>query len=537
MRYSVAAAVVLPGMVSLTGCGGGGGSSGPSLNSTDTQVSAITSLQSAGNTQNAQLSSVSSELLTGSSQTSQTGLMLASTASTPPLPTYPLFKRHVGMLPNAYATWGDYLTAHNLAYKQANDQITKLKASLRLYGFKEKSSGQVAAVEQTSTNQQLVGANVIVPLSTSVIDTATVLINLFISSSSVSSGSTLLTTINDMLISILTGIKNKSLDNLTFDSKISILTSIARMSVAVVSVLGIVGLKQLKEQSVTGLTADAQTAALARAVKTQSLLTLVLTSTVNYMMNYNISKIQADLASTNSSFTPPFTDSATLAASLNQQATLLQTLGSILQSVSQIYTANDTTTLTTYAQNVGFLFTAENQTSSDAATFATHMADLAYQFTSQMEQDAYHFAMQGMEYGYLFASRGEEVGLMADRVLWMAVQIGVMADRIGQMADRIVYTEQLIVYTEMLILDFGLLIYGGMKQISNTMLMGMAIIFDCQWYTPSTSDPILTVISDMTQTMLTNMQEYEKIVLNNQLALQTITQDALKWLPSNTSVS
>jgi hypothetical protein len=531
MRYSVAAAITLPGIVSLTGCGGGGGggASTSSLSAVDSQVSAISTLQTTGNTQNALLSSVSSELLTGSSLTSQTGLMLASTASTPPLPTYPLFVKHVDMLPNTYATWGDYITAHNLAYKQVNDQITKIKASLRLYGYKQKLSGVTSVGVQTSTISQNA-----ISVSSLVIDAVTLSISTFIHSPNNTLLGALFTTINDMLIAILSWIKDKSLSNLSFNTNMGILTSIANMSVAVVSALGIVGLTKLKEQSVSGLTADAQTAALARAVKTQSLLTLVLTSTVNYMMNYNLSKIQADLASTNSSFTPPFADSATLATSLNEQATLLQTLGSILQSVSQIYTANDTTTLTTYAQNVGFLFTAENQTSSQAATFATHMADLAYQFTSQMETDAYNFASQGMTYGYLFASRGEEVGLMADRVLWMAVQIGVMADRIGQMADRIVYTEQLIVYTEMLILDFGLLIYGGMKQISNTMLMGMAIVFDRQWYTPSTTDPILTVISDMTQTMLTNMQEYEKIVLDNQKVLQTITQDALRWLPSNT---
>jgi hypothetical protein len=121
---------------------------------------------------------------------------------------------------------------------------------------------------------------------------------------------------------------------------------------------------------------------------------------------------------------------------------------------------------------------------------------------------------------------------MADRILWMAVQIGQMADRIGEMADRIVYTEQLIVYTEMLILDFGLLIYGGMKQISNVMLMGMAIIFDREWYADvdTQQDPILDVISTMTEHMLTNMQEYEQTVLANQLSLREITLKALDWI-------
>ena len=167
---------------------------------------------------------------------------------------------------------------------------------------------------------------------------------------------------------------------------------------------------------------------------------------------------------------------------------------------------------------------------TQAANFTTHMADLAYQFTMKIENDAYTFAMQGMEYGYLFASRGEEVGLMADRILWMAVQIGQMADRIGEMADRIVYTEQLIVYTEMLILDFGLLIYGGMKEITNLMLMGMAIVFDREWYAPSQSDPIVTVISEMTQQMLADMHVYQLAVLENQNTLRETTLGALDWI-------
>lgn len=171
-----------------------------------------------------------------------------------------------------------------------------------------------------------------------------------------------------------------------------------------------------------------------------------------------------------------------------------------------------------------------SNTATQAALFTNNMAEMAYNFSMTGMGYAYNFAMTGMNYGYLFASRGEEVGLMADRILWMAVQIGQMSDRIGEMADRIVYTEQLIVYTEMLILDFGLLIYGGMKQISNTMLMGMAIVFDRQWYSPSTSDPILTVISDMTKQMLTNMQEYEKTVLTNQITLRETTLKALNWI-------
>ena len=169
---------------------------------------------------------------------------------------------------------------------------------------------------------------------------------------------------------------------------------------------------------------------------------------------------------------------------------------------------------------------------STPAGFATNMAAMAYDFTMKMENDAYNFATLGMTYGYLFASQGESVGLMADRILFMSVQIGQMADRIGEMADRIVYTEQLIVYTEMLIQNFGLMMYGGMGTISNTMLTGLAIIFDRQWYTPTSTanDPIVASITATTSQMLTNMQQYEMAVLANQNTLRQTTLGALNWI-------
>ena len=182
----------------------------------------------------------------------------------------------------------------------------------------------------------------------------------------------------------------------------------------------------------------------------------------------------------------------------------------------------------TYLADLAHDFTSE--TENDAYGFATHMADLAYAFTMKMEEDAYRFALQGMEWGYLFASRGEEVGIMADRVLYMAVQIGQMADRIGEMADRIVYTEQLIVYTEMLILDFGLLIYGGMKAIVDLILTGLALILDREWYTPQTEDAIVTLIGRQTERMMADMQEYALAVVANQNTLRLTTQAALEWM-------
>lgn len=174
-----------------------------------------------------------------------------------------------------------------------------------------------------------------------------------------------------------------------------------------------------------------------------------------------------------------------------------------------------------------FAYQFSSDTESDAADFASMMANLAYNFTMQTEEHAFDFAMQGMEYGYLFASQGEDVGVMADRILWMAVQIGVMADRIGEMADRIVYTEHLIVYTEMLILDFGILIYGVIKQITNLILTGLALILDREWYSPSSEDIILDTINSNVTHMLDNMHEYSLAVLDNQQALRESTQSAI----------
>ena len=221
-------------------------------------------------------------------------------------------------------------------------------------------------------------------------------------------------------------------------------------------------------------------------------------------------------------------------------AQLLQELG-VLNPDFTTSSSAEAASATADAESQAFAFAAavanpsyvvNATTTSQASDFATHLADLAYQFVMKIENDAYTFAMKGMEYGYLFASKGEEVGLMADRILFMAVQIGAMADRIGEMADRIVYTEQLIVYTEMLILDFGMLIYGSMKQISNFLLMGMAIIFDREWYTQAdqSNDPVLNIISEMTQKMLFDMKVYEKQVLENQLKLRELTLKALDWI-------
>lgn len=173
--------------------------------------------------------------------------------------------------------------------------------------------------------------------------------------------------------------------------------------------------------------------------------------------------------------------------------------------------------------------------------FASQLAEYAYNFATQGMKHGFDFAMQGMEYGYLFASKGEEVGVMADRMLWMAVQIGIMADRIGEMADRIVYTAQLIVQTEILILDFGILIYGVIKQMTSGMLMTMALILDREWYgdvaiaQSYSEDAILTTIGANVEQMLVNMNSYSLAVIDSQEDLRQSTLDALEWLPDRTN--
>lgn len=156
-----------------------------------------------------------------------------------------------------------------------------------------------------------------------------------------------------------------------------------------------------------------------------------------------------------------------------------------------------------------------------AAQFANHGMDLGFVF-------AYH----GLDLGYEFAAKGEAVGPMANRVLFMAVQIGVMADRIGEMADRILfmankigefgdkilYESQLIVYTEQLIINESVLIENTIKQLSEMVLDLAAILSGNDTYfeykkTRSTGEEVYTLIYDNMNTMLKNMHEYSLAML------------------------
>jgi hypothetical protein len=168
-----------------------------------------------------------------------------------------------------------------------------------------------------------------------------------------------------------------------------------------------------------------------------------------------------------------------------------------------------------------------SKTEDDAFKFASKMEDDAYHFVTKMADDAYQFASKGMDYGYMFTTQGEELGPMADRILWMAGQIGQMADRIGEMADRIVHTEHLIINMSVNILNFGLLIDGTIKTIAESGLQAMGMLLDKEVKPLTSSNRHLDLINDNIQTILKQQHEYDMKVLENQKELRTKTQDAL----------
>lgn len=169
-----------------------------------------------------------------------------------------------------------------------------------------------------------------------------------------------------------------------------------------------------------------------------------------------------------------------------------------------------------------------SKTEDDAFKFATKMEDDAYKFVSKMADDAYHFASDGMNYGYMFASQGEELGPMADRVLWMASEIGLMSDRIGEMSDRIVHTEHLIINMSVMILNFGLLIDGTIKTIAEAGLNAIGIVYDKE-HMPElkSSTKHIELIGRNIEIILTQQHEYDLKVLENQKELRKITISAL----------
>lgn len=162
--------------------------------------------------------------------------------------------------------------------------------------------------------------------------------------------------------------------------------------------------------------------------------------------------------------------------------------------------------------------------------------ELASQFANRGMDLGFIFAYHGMDLGYEFASKGEAVGPMANRLLFMAVQIGVMADRIGEMSDRILfmankienfankilYESQLIVYTEQLMINESVLIENSIRMLSDMILDLAAIVtgnssyFDYKKATVNTSQDVYPHIYENMNIMLKNMHEFSLAMLKKE---------------------
>ena len=629
IHLSALTALSLQSSLTLTGCGNSSSKKSTQLNAAtiDDNVRSITALQSENELLHTQIKQKSVSLLESSDAAELFQKFQNNELTLTPNATDIYFPQN--------KLWSSYQASHSLAYEHLTSQLTKLKASFRIYDHKQTQQKQngmlgaaLAAPEQSpaidsavATFLQAVEDFKNLKFGAVAIDGLTLSIKLvYVVIEQVkdsTAGQYMLGLVFGAIESLLKNIQQKSLANLDFSSNQDIALSIAKMALAIISVQSLSTISTYSPQR-SALNAaanedatDTETATLIQNLVLQS----QLISTLMAIINKIIAEVVLATTTLAGNVTDPnyqLTDAdKALIASLKPLSSVLALLGLIVKALLSFYHNNiaqseqsgamqgdaqtyaplfgnptnpydftfsqftsqnydtlfasnpllaqllqelgvvnpnfetsaspEATKATADAESKAFAFasavanpsyTINATTTTQASDFATHLADLAYQFVMKIEDDAYTFAMKGMEYGYLFASKGEEVGLMADRILFMAVQIGVMADRIGEMADRIVYTEQLIVYTEMLILDFGMLIYGSMKQISNFLLMGMAIIFDREWYTQAdqSNDPVLNIISEMTKKMLFDMKVYEKQVLENQLKLRELTLKALDWI-------
>ena len=168
--------------------------------------------------------------------------------------------------------------------------------------------------------------------------------------------------------------------------------------------------------------------------------------------------------------------------------------------------------------------------------FAKEGMELAAQFANHGMDLGFTFAYHGMDLGYDFASKGESVGPMANRILFMSVQIGVMADRIGEMSDRILfmadkigefgnkilYESQLIVYTEQLIFNESVLIENTINTLSDALLDLAALIvgndkyFEYKIAATEKSHDVHERIYDNMNLMLKNMHEFSLAMLKKE---------------------
>ncbi|MBT8344186.1 MAG: hypothetical protein KJO45_05660 [Sulfurovum sp.] len=604
----------------LVGCGGGSSSTPVSLSEIDTKIVSLDDTQAKLNDSHVKIQNNLNfsdiDLNSFYAKTFPTDPSEATSSI--------LSDNYLTHMNNDKNLWQNAQSAHQIAYEQYKHQYTKMKAALRLFDYQQDvtlavDSPQAKTISIDDRRESIIAENdvlgqFLILLENISNQTLSVTVLNLIGTSL----TPIIETLNNYMQNdvdtaldyassaylvmevLLNWIKDKALSDLNFTTGNEILISLAKITVAIISILALVSLKSL-DLSQTDLTSEQE--------NVHSFLT-------NNSLDSKVSSVWMDISSktTLSSIdelkknaklsvdTGTIPDNSELISNLKSKSQILTITAVIIKELfakiaDDAFQTKDTMTFTSgsTADNFKILFGADknpydealnnmmndkksdfspldptlsgnidktfkisitndaidieedaylfatelanlaftfaSNTTTQAVEFATHLADLAYAFTMDIEEDAYQFALQGMEWGYLFASRGEEVGLMADRVLWMAVQIGVMADRIGEMADRIVYTEQLIVYTEILILDFGILIYGFGSQITNLILTGMALVFDREWYTPDANSIVLDTINNNVMVMLDNMQEYALAVLNHQTELRELTLDALDVLP------
>lgn len=655
LTTKLAVTVTVPSVLVACGGGGGGSASVPSISTTssiDSSLTAVNTQQTNAANTNTQINSEYSQL---TSATSTTQSFKTTAGAVQPKNLYEFFSVRTPDYSNSALLsqgahylitdettgsefWQGQVAAHQKAYKQYADQLLKLKATLRLFDSKvaaEDVGAQSSTARAKSTAMavrvlepaqiDLVGAlktSITETLANLDVKTVDILIGYLQTISSVISGLTdlaqkyALSLLAQFAIDeMLEGLATKTIANLEFSDKESIMLSIGKISVASMAIIGASKIAEFDDVSNT----ETETKLIESMLSSGDLagkLSLVWLSLLNDVMSGSFSVMNEALTSevaaikldADETNTEIATDNAAVASSLRESSAILAIISLSVKSLFGVFAdrldlatigvegfnagstaevfsllfsseenvdnqvlsafatennnefisgisnfvsdteSDDFNSLTSMTQAVmqtsstpsaanaavdfattlaEFAYNFTDETETDAVNFATHLADLAFEFTMDIEEDAFQFALQGMEYGYLFASQGEDVGVMADRILWMAVQIGVMADRIGEMADRIVYTEQLIVYTEVLILDFGILIYGVIKQITNLILTGLALILDREWYEADSEDIVLKTISGNVTRMLNNMNQYSLAVLENQIALREATLDAL----------
>ncbi|MBN2864430.1 MAG: hypothetical protein JXK16_00320 [Thiotrichales bacterium] len=655
LTSKLAASAAIP--ATLYGCGGGSSSSVESLSSVDARVVDINTQQATIDSTNGSLNTALTNDLIGSNSASSSSLIRATNvagtisdffATRTPSLYFTTGGNNVfndGHYLDSSATlsgtefWQKAIDSHDQAFLDYKQQTEKLKAALRIFDAKNVSGTQsnvstasVRSVSSANTRAESSGLADVLDQIIGYIGTN--LINALLSTSTVTTIVNALIAINNYLVSnaftqsvlsevftalsgLLDGIKEDSLNGLSFANKNQILLSLSKISVASAAVLANKRISELETtqnedefvesqlfstdvlnklslkwlalgQSLVNSTVQTTTGKIDEAVAMgeytgegdnmvadeeasnslfQTSAILSMTSLAMKTVFGNVSGQLDEEVVTNTGFEtssaadlyrPIFTStrnsydqelqanavslSSATEAGYQQELNISSVSTASILPDAEMPQSTDENAETIYSYAAEIASVGTEVTDLSDLNFAELLATYAYNFASDTESDAFEFAMQGMEYGYLFASQGEDVGIMADRILWMAVQIGVMADRIGEMADRIVYMSQLIVYTEILIVDFGILIYGVIKQISNSMLMALALILDREWYgdvateQASSEDVILTTIGANVTQMLTNMNEYSLAVLDNQSVLRESTQSAIDTINFASSV-